>query len=227
MSLSDLLNTAELPPPATMLDLLTAEKSRRQTENRLAYYEPYPTQKKFHDAGAKYRERLLMAGNRVGKTFCGGMELAMHVTGRYSPWWEGKQFDGAINAWCGGVTSQAARDVIQANLLGELGAQGTGSLPKDSIVDIMPARGVPGLVDTILVRHVSGEVSRIGLKSYAEGREKWQGTSQHVIWLDEEPEIGIYSEALTRIGTTNGIIYLTFTPLLGHSEVVRRFLLGN
>jgi phage terminase large subunit-like protein len=111
--------------------------------------------------------------------------------------------------------------------LGELGAQGTGSLPKDSIVDIMPARGVPGLVDTILVRHVSGEVSRIGLKSYAEGREKWQGTSQHVIWLDEEPEIGIYSEALTRIGTTNGIIYLTFTPLLGHSEVVRRFLLGN
>jgi phage terminase large subunit-like protein len=226
MSLSDLLTTAELPP-ATMLPLFTAEKSRRRTENRLAYYQPYPTQKKFHDAGAKYRERLLMAGNRVGKTFCGGMELAMHVTGRYSPWWEGKRFDGAINAWCGGVTSQAARDVIQANLLGELGAQGTGSLPKDSIIDIMPARGVPGLVDTILVRHLSGEASRIGLKSYAEGREKWQGTSQHVIWLDEEPEMGIYSEALTRIGTTNGIIYLTFTPLLGHSEVVRRFLLGN
>jgi phage terminase large subunit-like protein len=108
--------------------------------------------------------------------------------------------------------------------LGELGAQGTGAIPKDAIIDIMPARGVPGLVDTILVRHVSGGVSRIGLKSYAEGREKWQGTSQHVIWLDEEPDAFIYSEALTRIGTTDGIIFMTFTPLLGMSEVVRRFL---
>jgi phage terminase large subunit-like protein len=211
-------------PPATALELLTAEKNRRQSENRLAYYRPYPTQKKFHDAGAKYRERLLMAGNRVGKTFCGAMELAMHATGRYSDTWQGKRFDTAINAWCGGVTSQAARDVIQANLLGELGAQGTGAIPKDALLDIMPARGVPGLVDTIMVRHVSGGVSRIGLKSYAEGREKWQGTSQHVIWLDEEPDAFIYSEALTRIGTTDGITFMTFTPLLGMSEVVRRFL---
>src|SRR5690242_501207 len=118
----------------TLQSLLTDELSRRQSENKLNYYRPYPTQKKFHDAGAKYRERLLMAGNRVGKTFCGAMELAMHATGRYSDCWQGKRFPDAINAWCGGVTSQAARDVIQANLLGELGAQGTGALPKDSII---------------------------------------------------------------------------------------------
>src|SRR6516225_4374520 len=87
---------------AVLLQTLTAEKTRRSTENRLAYYRPYPKQLEFHAAGASYRERLLMAGNQIGKTMAGGMEAAMHATGRYPDWWRGCRFDRPTNGWaCG------------------------------------------------------------------------------------------------------------------------------
>ena len=67
-----------LPPCSIVISCL-----RRLTENRLAYYKPYEKQRQFHAAGAHARERLLMAGNQLGKTLAGGMETAMHMTGRY------------------------------------------------------------------------------------------------------------------------------------------------
>ena len=70
--LDDALKTDEL-----LLSSLEAERQRRLTENRLAYYKPYAKQKEFHDAGKTARERLFMAANRVGKSLCGAAEMAM------------------------------------------------------------------------------------------------------------------------------------------------------
>ena len=75
----------------------------------------------------------------------------------------------------------------------------------------------------MLVRHVSGRNSTLGFKSYDQGREKWQGETLDVVWLDEEPPLDVYMEALTRTNATGGLVFLTFTPLLGMSEVVRLF----
>jgi phage terminase large subunit-like protein len=80
-------------------------------------------------------------------------------------------------------------------------------------------------VDTISVRHVSGGISTIQLKSYEKGREKWQGETLDFVWFDEEPPDDIYMEGLTRTNATGGMTLITFTPLLGMTEVVRRFLL--
>jgi phage terminase large subunit-like protein len=87
------------------------------------------------------------------------------------------------------------------------------------------ARGVADLLDTIKVKHDSGGLSTIGLKSYLSGREKFQGETLHCVWLDEEPPADIYLEALTRTNIGSNPVYLTFTPLLGVSETVRRFLM--
>ncbi|MDE2233911.1 MAG: terminase family protein, partial [Patescibacteria group bacterium] len=65
--------------------------------------------------------------------------------------------------------------------------------------------------------------SQLTFKTYEMGREKWQGETLDVIWLDEEPPMDIYTEALARISASGGMLYLTFTPLKGLSEVVRRF----
>ena len=62
------------------------------------------------------------------------------------------------------------------------------------------------------------------MKSYDQGRIRWQGETLDGAWLDEEPPADIFSEAVTRTNATNGIVYLTFTPLLGMSQVVLRFL---
>jgi hypothetical protein len=146
----------------------------------------YPKQREFHNAGASFRERLLMAGNQVGKTIAGGMEAAYHATGQYPDWWERRRFDKPTVGWVAGVTGESTRDNPQRILLGRVGEHGTGSIPKDGLLDITPARGVPDLVDTVTVKHVSGGVSSIGLKSYEKGREKWQGETLDYVWFDED-----------------------------------------
>ena len=201
------------------------ELHRRQRENRLAYYTPYPKQKEFHALGATKRERLLFAGNQVGKSFCGAAESAYHLTGRYPVWWQGRRFTGPTRGWEVGITSESTRDNNQRLLLGPLGQYGTGSLPKECIIgDPRMGRGVPDAVDSILVRHISGGVSQVNFKSYERGREKLQGESLDWVHLDEEPPQDIYSEILARITARSGIIYLTATPLLGMTEVIRKFL---
>ena len=60
---------------------METERQRRRTENRLNYYRPYKKQLEFHEAGATHRERLLMAGNQLGKTLAGGFEAAIMPPG--------------------------------------------------------------------------------------------------------------------------------------------------
>src|SRR5689334_3776391 len=120
---------------AALLQTLTAEKTRRSTENRLAYYKPYPKQLAWHSAGATHRERLMCAGNQLGKTLAGGFEVAMHATGRYPDWRQGCRFDGATVGWACGVSGEVVRDTVQRVLLGRPGALGTGAIPKDAIVE--------------------------------------------------------------------------------------------
>jgi phage terminase large subunit-like protein len=215
-------------PPAQLEKLLArleAEKQKRVAENRLAHYRPYPKQAQFHEAGATHRERLFLAANQSGKTLAGGMEVAMHVTGRYAAWWKGKRFDGPTVGWCAGITSEGCRDTIERILLGRSSARGTGAIPKADIVELIPSRGVPEACDIVRVKHVSGGISTIGFKAYADGRAKFQGETLDWCWCDEEPPADIYTEILTRTNVGSGPVLTTATPLLGMSEVIRRFLL--
>lgn len=173
-----------------------------------------------------------MAGNQLGKTLSAGAEVAIHATGRYPDWWQGKEFKTPIDAWVSGVTGESTRDNPQRWLYGPLGAAGTGMVPKDAIKDTSPRRGMADALDTMVVRHggggdVQAGDSIIGFKSYDQGREKWQGPSKHVIWDDEEPDEDVYTEGVTRTNATDGIVMLTFTPLKGMSSVVKRFLIDK
>jgi len=186
----------------------------------------------FFRVGAKYRERCAMCGNRVGKTLgMGGYEMTCHLTGLYPAWWEGKRFHKATDCWAAGKTNETTRDIIQSKLLGPVvyeglkkKTSGTGLIPGDRLGSITWKSGVPNLVDTVRVRHISGDWSLLGLKAYQQGRGAYEGTEKDVIWLDEEPPIDVYGECLIRTMTTRGIVMLTFTPLEGIDEVVMSFL---
>lgn len=208
-----------------MLEKLLAVKARRTAENRISLYAPYPKQKLFHALGKTKRERLLRAGNQLGKTFAGAAEMAYHLTGEYPDWWEGRRWDLPIRAWAGGKDSTSVRDSLGLLLLGPPSSRGTGTIPKRCIEDIRNARGIVDGVDTVVVKHKSGELSHLTFKSYDQGRERWQAASLDYVWLDEEPDEDIYTEALSRTNATGGCLALTFTPLLGMSSVVRRFLM--
>lgn len=214
---------------------LLEEKQRRASTNRIGTLYPetgllrreaYPKHMQFFALGAQHQERCFMAANRVGKTWgAGGYETTLHLTGLYPTWWQGRRFDKPVDWWAAGDTSETTRDIVQLALLGPPGAFGEGLIAQRLLIgDPSHRAGVPGAVDTAMIRHSTGGVSRIGFKSFDQGRRKFQGTAKQGIWLDEEPPADVYSECLARLMTTDGIMMVTFTPLMGLSEVALKFM---
>lgn len=194
--------------------------------------EAYAQHMEFFSVGKDFRERCLMAANRIGKTVTGCYEDTCHLTGEYPDWWPGRRFNRPTDGWVAGKTNETTRDILQRKLLGEIKYQGsrkvvsgTGIIPGHLIGDITWKQGVADLVDTVKIKHVpTGSWSRLGIKSYQQGRGSFEGTEKDFIHNDEEPPIEVYGEELIRTATTNGLVYLTFTPLEGMSEVVMSFL---
>lgn len=183
----------------------------------------------FFDAGRTHRERLFMAGNRVGKSDTGLYEDVLHLTGDYPSWWTGRRFECPVDLWLAGDTNLTVRDILQHKLLGKWGEFGSGLLPRERFITHTTKRGVADSVDTAFVRHVSGGVSNCSFKSYAEGRKNFQGTAKHVVHFDEEPPSDVYYEALLRTMIVpgceqGGIALVTFTPIEGWSEIIESFL---
>jgi phage terminase large subunit-like protein len=200
--------------------------------NQLASYRPYKKQVEFHTAGAEHDERLLMAGNQLGKTLAGGMEWAMHLTGRYPDWWKGKVFDHPVRLWAAGVTAESTRDNPQRVLIGSPQQKerwGTGAIPHDALKRTILSPVGRDTLDSAVVRWGGGGdvqqgESVLAFKSYEKGRQKWQGETLDGVWFDEEPPLDIYSEGRTRCVAKSGIVIITLTPLLGMTDVVKLFL---
>lgn len=174
-----------------------------------------------------HNEAALFGGNRSGKTIAGTYADALHLTGDYPDWWPGRRFSEPVDVWVGGDTSKTVRDITQLELLGKPGdesAQGTGMIPGDKIIRVTTKHGLADAAETAFVRHISGGVSTCQFKSYDQGREAFQGTAIHVIHLDEEPPIDIYTECLLRIMTLDGLVQLTATPLQGLTGLMLSFL---
>ncbi len=210
---------------------LAEELQERKEVNRIDHYEPYPYQTEFHKAqdlfGTRAKQRLLMAANKVGKTFSGAAELAIHLTGKYPDWWTGHKFYKPIRAWAAGNTSGNTRDIVQAELLGEPGDPedyGKGALPKDSIVSTDRAPGIPNALSAVVVKHISGKNSKLFFKSYEQGKEQWMGSAVDCVWLDEEPPQPIYSQALRATLKSAGLVWMTFTPESGMTATVSAFM---
>lgn len=222
----------KLAPQAKLV--LERRAKERAERNKIASYFPdhgplrrelYPKQIEFFAAGATYKERMLMAANRCGKSEAGAYEVTCHATGVYPMWWTGRRFFAPVEIWACGTTSETTRDIVQVKLLGPVGKEGTGMIPADSISKTVARRGgIADSIETIRVKHVAGGDSVIGLKAYLQGRESFEGTGKSVVWLDEEPPEDVYTECLFRTATTKGIVMVTFTPLAGMSSVVKGYL---
>lgn len=218
---------------------LLEERERRHRGRKLSTYfkdegalrrELYPKHLSFFQAGLTHMERAAIAANRVGKTTLSAYETTLHLTGQYPAWWSGRRFTHPVEWWAASDTGETTRDILQLEFLGKVDHMGTGMIPRDAIIgEPSRRRGVSDAIDTVRVRHISGGESNLSFKSYDQGREKFQGTKKHGISLDEEPDMGVYTECLTRLmatvpGEEDGIMLCTFTPLKGMSAVVLSFL---
>ncbi|PFX12219.1 Large terminase protein [Stylophora pistillata] len=191
----------------------------RYYQERFLYYAPHDKQQKFHAAGKTAKERLFLAGNRTGKTFCGVMEVAMHLTGHYPDWWTGHRYELPIEAWAAGVTNAETYQVLEKAYIGDVSTP--GAIAPHLIL------GQDRLKHLYKIQHISGGVSQLRFKSYEQGRKTFQGAKIQVVHLDEEPPRDIYVEALMRTMSTqedhHGMMLLTMTPLSGLTDMVLHF----
>lgn len=196
----------------------------------------------FLEKTATYREVGFMAANRVGKTSAAAFAARCWLTGVYPPWWKGRRFKTPISMWGCGTTNEKLKEIIQGKMFGTVidtasgrkGFDGTGMIPRPWLGKCSWRQGINDTAETVKVMHVpTGKFSGFTQKSYEQGRTNYEGTFQHVIWLDEEPPEDVFIECLLRTTATtgryedNGLIMLTFTPLEGVSDVVKGFMPGD
>ncbi len=220
-----------------------ADEKKRRSLNKIETAFPefgeyrrdlYPRHLEYFRAGNFYRSRLFSAGNRVGKTFAGGFEMACHLSNEYPDWWPGRRFDYPITAWACGTSNEKTKGIVQAELLGKLekddnvGSEhiglGTGMIPARLIASVEFHPQVRGAIKTAWVRTKSGKRSSVAFKSYEQGSEAYEGEAVDFIWLDESPSLEIYVECIMRTMTRDGCVSITATPLNGLTELVQQFM---
>lgn len=204
-----------------------AEIQRRISERLFYTIDPYDWQQDVIDGGRHYLQRMLMAANRVGKTFVAAYETTAHVTQDYPDTWDGFRIpkNETPLIWVSSLTNETSRDIVQRELLGPTGAEGTGMIPKERIHDLNYRQaGIPDVVDTIIVRTNDDKLATIKTKVAEQGWKKYQGTQPHFIWQDEEPDhFKVVTECFMRLMTSKGRYLVTFTPLMGETELVSHF----
>lgn len=176
------------------------------------------------NASAEFQETVLFGGNRTGKTEAGAYLTYLFATGEYPDWYKGRRFIGATNGVVAGKDGKTVRDSIQIKLLGFPEREmGTGMIPRDRLVldKCKKASGTPNLYDTVVVRHVNGNESTINFKSYDQGRTAFEATKRHYVWEDEEAPADIHRENVQRVFDYQGVVFNTYTPLKGQTELTR------
>lgn len=172
------------------------ERARLMRDDPLNYgYPPHEGQLKVHRSYSK--EVLLIAANRWGKTVCGMREVFWRATGTH-PYKKVKPHD---VIWCGFVDynfyNKTTKRVFDQ------------WLPKEHLIKFHESE------KWATFRRKDGGICTVYFISYESGRETWQGGTVDFVWLDEEVPLDIYSEAVSRLISTNGDMLLTQTPVSG------------
>jgi len=181
------------------LQKILSEIERMKKEEHIRFIRPYDKQEKF--LLSNKRNSWILGGNRTGKTESGAIRAVFLALGeRIRPylkdWPEDlrekyepliTRFGGKpTRGWICSVSFEVQRDVTQKKILGD---------PETGIPGLLPLREIKkityrstGIIDTI--RLVGGGI--IGFKSYDQGREKFQGSSQH--WCIAEDQRVLMSD---------------------------------
>lgn len=208
----------------------------QKTADEGGWQGPYNWQAEFHNAGSHSKDRAIIAANQTGKTRTAAAEVSVHMTGRYPPWWRGYRFNKPNDWLAAGTTNEQVRNIVQKALVGVMTEgkrvpDGSGWIPSECIGEcFFRSSNVSNVLETVKIKHVSGESSTLKFQSYEQGSGKFQGYEVDGVWLDEEPPLhhqDIFSEVQTRLIARSGHLLFTRTPLLGRSRIVQYFLNGG
>lgn len=179
-----------------------------QRSKELFYqYEPYfnrtdgkPSwQWRFLEAAKKYKGRVALGGNRIGKSDQGAYEACLAIAGKH-PY---RKFPLEGEGWVVGLDFNMVKTI---DLLKFEKFLPSSFQKKFSNRDNQPVWEIWNSERHWVVRFKSSEA----------GREKFQGAEIDWIWFDEEPKkTNIFSECMTRLIDRAGSWWMTATPILG------------
>lgn len=161
------------------------------------------------------RIRLLLGGNRSGKSVWGAHECSRFIHKEHPV----IEFDDQpMRIWVCTESYDVQRDVVQP-LLKQF-------LDPSRIVSV-------GNIKTdcwawMKYRAIDDTITEIQFKSYDSGRDKFQGAGRQLIWFDEEPPRNIWEECSVREEAGRQLrIILTMTPVNGMTYVYDELYLNT
>ncbi len=168
--------------------------------------DPIGQQLEFYQSPAQ--TRLVLGGNRVGKTSCGARDTGWWLTGTHP--YRDVPSSGA-KGWVICETRDVAAEVLIPKVL--------SYLPEDFIqkVDFGSDYRPPSVSC-----HNS---ARLLFRTFGQGRRRMQSDAIDFFWGDEEMPHEIFKEAQMRLIDNDGSCCLTMTPLLGHTWVYTNLFL--
>jgi len=212
------LNKLPLEERLAALNLL-AEK--RKKKSFIKYFEPWSEQiTALHEFTAERKIFALLGGNRSGKTILGSFIAVAWCLGKDyfkdEPAWEWVKDlpipEPPNNVWVVGLDYATLRDVIWYEKLRH-GKDHPPFLPDDSSAIKKTADGD--------FQIFFGNGSLLTGKSADAGREKFQGASIDLVWIDEECDKPVFDECYQRTVDCAGKLLLTLTPLVDINSGVR------
>lgn len=205
----------------------------QKRENKLAYFRPEKWQREFIEKTDIYQETWASKANRIGGTLMSGAMASVWSTGRYNsitedysgnPYtWKGRKYDYPTRGLIICPDNDQARGAMQRLLFGNakrLFGQGPENdpypvMPRDALIfdEIKMSTDVPGLIDYAGIRHETGDLSYIYMKSQKQDPMTVAGDEFDWAIFDEFPEDERwYGQVVTRIQTRDGLIFVSATP---------------
>lgn len=195
------------------LAIIEALEDKRRKDNYIKYWEAQEQQLPHFKAFTKDTKIFgILGGNRSGKTEEGAFIALAWALGK--KYFEGEPAYELIkdlpipeppnNIWIVGLDYGLLKNVIWNEKLRQ-GRQHPPLLPRDSNV-------VKKVVDGEFQVYFSNGSIVTG-KSADSGRDKFQGASVDLVWIDEECEADVFDECYQRTADCAGKLLLTLTPL--------------
>lgn len=165
-------------------------------------YVPHAKQLPFHKA--KEKTRVVLGGNRSGKTECGTMEAWFHASGDYPDWYP---------------MANRFKDPTRGRIIVTDFKKGGGEVlepklrkwfPKDRILKWQYCMGH---LEKIHVRHISGGTSYIDILTHEQDDMVFEGWSGHWAWFDEPPPQSKFIATKRGLVDFDGVAWLTLTPI--------------
>jgi phage terminase large subunit-like protein len=168
-------------------------------------FPPYAAQELVHASSHEFI--LMIAANRAGKSTTGMREVLWCATMTH-PYKENYPMD---TIWVGFPDFGFYRRVTR-----ELFLQWC---PKSKLIQFHETE------KWATVQRADGGICTIHFLSYDSEREKWQGASVDLCWMDEECPEDVYREAMARLIDRNGRMLMTLTPVSGMGWIYDRIYL--